>query len=304
MNYYSLNKYLKNTFGEKVYKISLNGNMTCPNRDGTLGTRGCIFCSRGGSGEFASDALLPVHGQIDQAKLRIKKKSDCKKFIAYFQPFTNTYAPVSYLEPLFSEAIAHPDVAALSIGTRPDCLPPDVLELLARLNRRKPVWVELGLQTIHEESAARIQRGYSLPVFENAVRELKAAGLTVIVHVILGLPDETKAQMLDTVRYLADFQPAIDGIKLQLLHILRGTKLAELYEQAPFPVFSMDEYIELLIECIRLLPPDMVIHRISGDGPKKLLIAPEWSGNKRAFLNTFSKALRESGCFQGQDFTN
>ena len=176
--------------------------------------------------------------------------------------------------------------------------------LLARLNRRKPVWVELGLQTIHEESAARIQRGYSLPVFENAVRELKAAGLTVIVHVILGLPDETKAQMLDTVRYLADFQPAIDGIKLQLLHILRGTKLAELYEQAPFPVFSMDEYIELLIECIRLLPPDMVIHRISGDGPKKLLIAPEWSGNKRAFLNTFSKALRESGCFQGQDFTN
>ena len=159
-------------------------------------------------------------------------------------------------------------------------------------------------QTIHEESAARIQRGYSLPVFENAVRELKAAGLTVIVHVILGLPDETKAQMLDTVRYLADFQPAIDGIKLQVLHILRGTKLAELYEQAPFPVFSMDEYIELLIECIRLLPPDMVIHRISGDGPKKLLIAPEWSGNKRAFLNTFSKALRESGCFQGQDFTN
>ena len=304
MNYYSLNKYLKNAFGEKVYKISLNGNMTCPNRDGTLGTRGCIFCSRGGSGEFASDALLPVHGQIDQAKLRIKKKSDCKKFIAYFQPFTNTYAPVSYLEPLFSEAIAHPDVAALSIGTRPDCLPPDVLELLARLNRRKPVWVELGLQTIHEESAARIQRGYSLPVFENAVRELKAAGLTVIVHVILGLPDETKAQMLDTVRYLADFQPAIDGIKLQLLHILRGTKLAELYEQAPFPVFSMDEYIELLIECIRLLPPDMVIHRISGDGPKKLLVAPEWSGNKRAFLNTFSKALRESGCFQGQDFTN
>ena len=193
-------------------------------------------------------------------------------------------------------------MAALSIGTRPDCLPPDVLELLARLNRRKPVWVELGLQTIHEESATRIQRGYSLPVFENAVRELKAAGLTVIVHVILGLPDETKAQMLDTVRYLADFQPAIDGIKLQLLHILRGTKLAELYEQAPFPVFSMDEYIELLIECIRLLPPDMVIHRISGDGPKKLLVAPEWSGNKRTFLNAFSKALRESGCFQGQDF--
>ena len=176
------------------------------------------------------------------------------------------------------------------------------MELLARLNRRKPVWVELGLQTIHEESAARIQRGYSLPVFENAVRELKAAGLTVIVHVILGLPDETKAQMLDTVRYLADFQPAIDGIKLQLLHILRGTKLAELYEQAPFPIFSMDEYIELLIECIRLLPPDMVIHRISGDGPKKLLVAPEWSGNKRTFFECVFQGTAGKRVFSGAGF--
>ena len=302
--YYSLNAWLKDQFGQKIYKLALDGGMTCPNRDGTLGTGGCIFCSHGGSGDFAEPAHTSVTEQIEAAKARVANKIKGGKYVAYFQSYTNTYAPVSYLEPLFSEAIAHPDVSALSIGTRPDCLPPDVLELLARLNRRKPVWVELGLQTIHEESAARIQRGYSLPVFENAVRELKAAGLTVIVHVILGLPDETKAQMLDTVRYLADFQPAIDGIKLQLLHILRGTKLAEFYEQAPFPVFSMDEYIELLIECIRLLPPDMVIHRISGDGPKKLLVAPEWSGNKRAFLNTFSKALRESGCFQGQDFTN
>ena len=302
--YHSLDYELKKRFGEKVYRLALNGGMTCPNRDGTVGHGGCIFCSGGGSGEFASDPALSIREQIESGKERLSHKRPVNAYIAYFQAFTNTYAPVDYLRTIFTEAIAHPQVVLLSIATRPDCLPPDVLELLARLNRRKPVWVELGLQTIHEESAARIQRGYSLPVFENAVRELKAAGLTVIVHVILGLPDETKAQMLDTVRYLADFQPAIDGIKLQLLHILRGTKLAELYEQAPFPVFSMDEYIELLIEYIRLLPPDMVIHRISGDGPKKLLIAPEWSGNKRAFLNTFSKALRESGCFQGQDFTN
>ena len=302
--YHSLDYMLQKRFGEKVYKITLNGGMSCPNRDGTLGSRGCIFCSAGGSGDFAADPSQSVSAQIESQMALIQKKRPVQKFIAYFQAYTNTYAPISYLRPLFLEAIRHPGVVALSIGTRPDCLGDDVLALLSELNTIKPVWVELGLQTIHEESAARIQRGYSLPVFENAVRELKAAGLTVIVHVILGLPDETKAQMLDTVRYLADFQPAIDGIKLQLLHILRGTKLAELYEQAPFPVFSMDEYIELLIECIRLLPPDMVIHRISGDGPKKLLVAPEWSGNKRAFLNTFSKALRKSGCFQGQDFTN
>jgi len=302
--YSSLNLHLHHLFGEKVYKVTLNGGMTCPNRDGHVGTGGCIFCSAMGSGDFAGNAALSITEQLREGKAKIKEKRPVRRFIAYFQAFTNTYAPVDYLEKVFTEAINDPDVCALSIATRPDCLPPAVLELLDRLNQIKPVWVELGLQTIHEESAARIQRGYSLPVFENAVRELKAAGLTVIVHVILGLPDETKAQMLDTVRYLADFQPAIDGIKLQLLHILRGTKLAELYEQAPFPVFSMDEYIELLIECIRLLPPDMVIHRISGDGPKKLLVAPEWSGNKRAFLNTFSKALRESGCFQGQDFTN
>ena len=300
--YYSLSAWLKDQFGQKIYKLALDGGMTCPNRDGTLGTGGCIFCSHGGSGDFAEPAHISVTEQIEAAKARVANKIKDGKYVAYFQSYTNTYAPVSYLEPLFSEAIAHPDVVALSIGTRPDCLPPDVLNLLARLNRRKPVWVELGLQTIHEATAVRIQRGYSLPVFENAVRKLKAAGLTVIVHVILGLPGETKKQMLDTIRYLAAFQPAIDGIKLQLLHVLLGTKLAELYEQAPFPVFSMDEYIDLLLQCIRLLPPDMVIHRISGDGPKKLLIAPEWSGNKRAFLNAFSKALRESECFQGQDF--
>ncbi len=301
--YYSLNAWLKDTFGQKIYKLALDGGMTCPNRDGTLGSGGCIFCSHGGSGDFAEPTHASVTEQIEAAKSRVSDKIKDGKYIAYFQSYTNTYAPVTYLETLFSEAIAHPDVVALSIGTRPDCLPYDVLELLSRLNRIKPVWVELGLQTIHEETAAFIKRGYSLPVFESAVHSLKAANITVIVHVILGLPGESEAMMLDTVNYLAKFTPSIDGIKLQLLHILKGTELANIYSEKPFPVFSMGEYINLLISCIRLLPPDMVVHRISGDGPKKLLIAPEWSANKRAFLNAFSKSLRESGCFQGKDFT-
>ncbi len=299
--YYSLNAWLKDTFGQKIYKLALDGGMTCPSRDGTLGTDGCIFCSHGGSGDFAEPVHTSVTSQIESAKSRVENKIKDGKYIAYFQSYTNTYAPVSYLEPLFFEAISHPDMVALSIGTRPDCLPPDILNLLSELNRIKPVWVELGLQTIHEETAAFIRRGYPLPVFESAVKNLKAAGLTVIVHVILGLPGESESQILDTIRYLADFSPKIDGIKLQLLHVLHDTRLAEIYKERPFRIFSMEEYINLLIRCIRLLPPDMVIHRISGDGPKKLLVAPQWSGNKRAFLNAFSKALRESGCYQGQD---
>ncbi len=226
MNYYSLNKYLKNTFGEKVYKISLNGNMTCPNRDGTLGTRGCIFCSRGGSGEFASDALLPVHGQIDQAKLRIKKKSDCKKFIAYFQPFTNTYAPIEYLEKIFTDAISEPDIVALSIATRPDCLGNNVLGLLEKLNKIKPVWVELGLQTIHEKSADYIRRMYPLSVYDSATENLHKIGINVITHIILGLPNESKKMMLESVKYAGS---KTDGIKLQLLHVLKNTDLCDEY---------------------------------------------------------------------------
>lgn len=300
--YYSLNAWLKDTFGQKIYKLALDGGMTCPNRDGTLGYDGCIFCSHGGSGDFAEPVNASVTEQIEAAKSHVSNKIKDGKYVAYFQSYTNTYAPVSYLKPLFLEAISHPDVVALSIGTRPDCLSPDIIELFSRLNLIKPVWVELGLQTIHEGTATFIKRGYSLSVFETAVRALKAADLTVIVHVILGLPYEPESMMLDTVRYLADFNPGIDGIKLQLLHILKGTELARIYAENPFPVFSMTEYINLLIKCIRLLPPTMVIHRISGDGPKKLLIAPEWSGNKRAFLNAFSKTLRESRCFQGQDF--
>ena len=299
--YHSFDHMLKERFSEKVYKVALNGGMTCPNRDGTLGNRGCIFCSAGGSGDFAENLQTDVWDQIEAAKKHVSNKTGSDKninYIAYFQSFTNTYGPVSYLKPLFERAISHPDIAALSIATRPDCLGDDIIDLLKELNSKKPVWVELGLQTIHDKTAHFIRRGYELPVFENALNRLKKAGLTVIVHVILGLPGETTDQMKETVKYLAD-QP-IDGIKLQLLHILKGTDLADIYQKDPFHVFSMEEYIDLVIDCITLLPPRITIHRITGDGPKNLLIAPLWSGNKRLVLNQMHKRLKERGAWQGQ----
>ncbi|MEG2428321.1 MAG: TIGR01212 family radical SAM protein [Clostridium sp.] len=300
--YYALDYYLKQTFGEKIYKLALDGGMNCPNRDGTLGFGGCIFCSHGGSGDFAEPMRTSVTDQIERAKERVSHKIKQGRYIAYFQSYTNTYAPVSYLEPLFSEAIAHPDIVALSIGTRPDCLPPDVIELLSKLNKQKPVWIELGLQTIHETTAKNICRGYELPCFEDALIRLKKAGIDVIVHVILGLPGESREDMLDTIRYLSRLNPPIDGIKLQLLHILKDTKLAALYEAAGFPILSMNEYIDLVLDCIRLLPPDVVIHRLSGDGPKNLLIEPLWSGNKRLVLNSITKAFKDTGAYQGEYF--
>ena len=331
--YYSLDFYLKETFGRKIYKLALDGGMTCPNRDGTLGTGGCIFCSEGGSGDFAQKAgAVPgksgpelthaVFSQIEQAKERVSAKIKDGKYIAYFQSYTNTYAPVSYLEQLFGAALSHPDVAALSIGTRPDCLSGETVALLSRLNQIKPVWVELGLQTIHEKTARLIRRGYELPCFVNAFERLKAAGLSVIVHVILGLPGESRNDMLETVRFLGNLRAGglqaaslsaasalsteapgaghIDGIKLQLLHVLKGTELARLYESKPFPVMGPEEYFSLIADCIRLLPQDIVIHRISGDGPKRLLIAPEWSANKRFVLNSIARTLRETGAYQGE----
>lgn len=299
--YYSLDYYLKQTFGEKIYKLALDGGMNCPNRDGTLGFGGCSFCSEGGSGDFAEPVRISVTEQIERAKALVAHKIKKGRYIAYFQSYTNTYAPCEYLEQLFSEALAHPDIAALSIGTRPDCLPQDVLTMLSKLNKIKPVWVELGLQTIHEATALSINRGYELPCFEQAVSQLKAAGLTVIVHVILGLPGESEHMMLETVRWLGSMTPPIDGIKLQLLHVLKGTKLATLYEETPFPIMTMEEYISLILDCIRILPPYVVIHRLSGDGPKNLLIEPLWSGNKRLLLNSLSKALRTTGAYQGEN---
>lgn len=296
--YYSLHAMLQERFHEKVYKLSLNGGMTCPNRDGTLGTRGCIFCSAGGSGDFAADRLLSVTKQIEQQKALITQKRPVHKFIAYFQAYTNTYAPVPYLEKLFREAICHPDIVALSIGTRPDCLGEDVLDLLDRLNWIKPVWVELGLQTIHEDTARYIRRGYALDCFEKAVKDLRARSLEVIVHTILGLPGEDRERTLQTIRYL-NGQP-IQGIKLQLLHVLKGTDLALDYERGLFETLTMESYLTLLIACLERLSPDIVVHRLTGDGPKDLLISPVWSSAKRTVLNELHRRMKLENTWQGR----
>lgn len=298
--FYSLDTYLKETFGEKVYRISLNGGMTCPNRDGSKGTRGCIFCSRGGSGDFAEDHLLSVSDQIASGKKKLENKTNCRKFIAYFQAYTNTYAPVSYLRPLFLEAIRHPDIVVLSIATRPDCINDEILTLLSELNQIKPVWIEFGLQTIHDKTADFIRREFSLKCYESAVEALHARKIPVITHVILGLPGETNQDMLDTVNYVA--HSTVSGIKLQLLHVLSDTDLADYYEQHPFPLFTLEEYCDFIVDCLELLPPSMVVHRITGDGPRALLLAPRWSTDKKRVLNTIHKRLRERATYQGRKF--
>lgn len=296
--YHSLDYELKKRYGEKIYRLALNGGMSCPNRDGSVGTGGCIFCSAGGSGDFASDPSLSVREQIREAKGRLGKKRPADHYIAYFQAYTNTYAPVSYLRSIFTEAIECPEIVLLSIATRPDCLGPEIVALLAELNRIKPVWVELGLQTMHEDTASFIRRGYGLAVYEDAVQRLRACGLEVITHVILGLPGEGPERILKTIRYLNTQD--IQGIKLQLLHILKGTDLALIYEQAPFPVFSLEEYVQAVLACVELLRPDIVIHRLTGDGPKDLLIAPLWSCSKRHVLNTIHQEFRRQDTWQGK----
>lgn len=298
--YHSLDFHLKETFGSKVYKLAIDGGFTCPNRDGTLGNRGCIFCSAGGSGDFASSRQLSVGEQIDEAKKRLLGKYFGERYIAYFQAFTNTYAPPAQLRKLYTEALSRPDVAAVSIATRPDCLSDEIIELISELNRIKPVWIELGLQTIHEKSAQLIRRGYKLSVFEDTLRRLKAHHLETIVHVILGLPGESEADMLETVRWLSHTET--DGIKLQLLHVLKGTDLAALYEEKPFKIFTMEQYIDLIIHCLEILPPRMVIHRLTGDGPKKLLIEPRWSGDKKRVFNTIQQELKLRDTWQGRLF--
>lgn len=296
--YRSLDFMLRERFGEKVYKVTLNGGMSCPNRDGTLGTGGCIFCSAGGSGDFAADAALSITEQIESQIRILSEKRPIRKFIAYFQAYTNTYAPVEYLEKIFTEAIEHPKICALSIGTRPDCLGEDVLNLLESLNRRKPVWVELGLQTIHEETARYIRRGYPLSCFDAAVENLRARGIEVIVHTILGLPGESESHILATMEYLN--RKKVQGIKLQLLHVLKGTDLAYDYLAGKFRVYERDEYLDILIGCLEHLNPDIVIHRITGDGPKELLIAPLWASRKREVLNLLHHRMKEEGRYQGR----
>lgn len=298
--YHSMDYDLKQLYGEKVYKITLNGNMTCPNRDGTVGRGGCIFCSAQGSGDFAGSAAMTVTEQLKQGKAEVRKKRPVQAFIAYFQAFTNTYAPTDYLEQIYTEAIRDPEVRILSIATRPDCLGEDVLELLDKINRIKPVWIELGLQTIHPDTAHFIRRGYELPVFDRAVQELRKRNITVIVHTILCLPGESKKMMFETLDYLNCLD--IQGIKLQLLHILRGTDLADVYRTHPFYSPTMEEYIELLADCIARLRPDLTIHRLTGDGPKELLIAPLWTSNKRTVLNTLHNYLKTADIWQGKEY--
>ncbi len=277
----------------------MDGGFTCPNRDGTLGSRGCSFCL-GGSGSFAEEKCSSVTEQIERAKRRVEKKNPSGRYIAYFQSYTGTYALAERLNALFGEAIAHPDIAAISVGTRPDCLPPEVIELLARLNKIKPVWVELGLQTIHEKTAERIRRGYPLSVFDDAVKRCKASGLYTVVHMIIGLPGETPEMAAQTAAYIG--KSGADGIKLQLLHVLRGTDLADEYAAGLFDVMSMEEYIAALEECVRQLPPQITIHRLTGDGDKKYLVAPLWSADKKRVLNEVNAAFRRDNVIQGEHY--
>lgn len=308
--YYSLDAYCKNTFGYKLHKVSIDAGFTCPNRDGTLDTRGCIFCSAGGSGDFAvsmqdfSFSLAELMSSAPNDKIHADKPDK----IAYFQAFTNTYAPADRLELLYREALNHPDVAGISIATRPDCLPPDVIALLEKLHQefflskekafRKFIWIELGLQTIHEKTADYIRRGYQLPVFDNAVDRLHAIGIPVIVHVILGLPGETKSDCIETIHYLN--RKGIFGIKLQLLHVLQNTDLYADYSAGKFTVLSKEDYMDILVECVGNLSPNVVIHRLTGDGPKDILAAPDWSRNKRDVLNTFHHEMKVRNIWQGK----
>ncbi len=302
MQYRSANDYMKEVFGRKIYKISINGGFTCPNRDGTLGTGGCIFCSGEGSGDFSEDAALSVSEQIENGKKRVEAKlpksadKTLPQYMAYFQAFTNTYAPIEKLRKLFTEAIQHPDIVGISVATRPDCLPEDVIELLYELNNIKPVWVELGLQTVHQRTAEYIRRGYELPCYTDALKRLTGRVSHIITHVILGLPGETKEDMLETVRFVGDIAMIapknLIGIKLQLLHVIRGTDLEKDYLDGKFDCLTLEEYADLIHDAIDMLPDDIVVHRITGDGAKRTLVAPLWSADKKRVLNTLNKILK------------
>lgn len=287
----TLNEYLREKYGKKLYKISINAGFTCPNRDGTLDSRGCIFCSGSGSGDFAENPELSISEQIELGKKRVEKKlpKDDYGYIAYFQAFTNTYGPIEKLREKYIEAVNHPEIEIISIATRPDCLGEDVLDLLTEINSIKPVWVELGLQTIHEKTAEYIRRGYKLSIYDEAVKKLKARNLETIVHVIIGLPGETRKEMLETVKYVGD--SGVEGIKLQLLHVLKGTDLEKDYLAGKFECLSLDEYVEIIRDALEVLPEDIVIHRMTGDGDKKILVAPLWSGDKKKVLNKLRELL-------------
>ena len=282
----TLSQHLKEKFGQKIYKLSLDGGMTCPNRDGTVGERGCIFCSERGSGEFAETLCGNIAAQLEKAKKRVESKVKNGKYIAYFQSFTNTYAPITYLKRIYTEAIAPEDVVGLAVATRPDCLSDEVISLLKEINDIKPLWVELGLQTKDNGVSEYIRRGYKTEVFESAVKRLRAAGIETVAHVIIGLPADDPVK---TAKYVSDL--GVDGVKFHLLHIIKGTDLEKEYEKGAVTPLSLDEYTKILKNCISVLREDIIIHRLTGDGDKKTLIAPLWSGDKKRVLNHINKAL-------------
>ena len=301
--YYSLKQFLTQKFGEKVYKIAIDAGFSCPNRDGTIGTQGCIFCSARGSGDFAGACTESITSQIansNKGAKALSAKHGINKFIAYFQAFTNTYADIATLKAKYYEALSAPDIVGLALATRPDCLDSEVLTLLSELNRETYLWVELGLQTIHDQTAILIHRGYPLSCFANTVSNLTRAGIDTVCHLILGLPGESKEDMLASIKYIA--KTNVQGIKLHLLHVIKGTHLANMYLRGEFKLLTKEEYVHLVVDCLELLPPNMVIHRITGDGPKDTLIGPEWSKNKRDVLNSIEKELSSRNSWQGKLF--
>lgn len=298
--YYSYSRFLKEYFGEKVYKICIDGGFTCPNRDGSLSTLGCLFCSEGGSGEFAESAQMSITEQINEGKNQTAKKYQGEKYLAYFQAFTNTYAPVAKLRNLYEEALNRPEICGLIIGTRPDCLPEEVLDLIEELHTKKPVFLELGFQTCHNQTARFLNRGYDSEVFADAVKRCAAHGIRVTAHIILGLPGESREDQYETIHFLNALP--IAGIKISMLYLLKNTPLASYYEKNPFPIYSMTEYVDLVVDCLERLRSDIVIERITGDGPRNLLIAPEWILHKRLVLNSIQKELKSRNTYQGKNY--
>ncbi len=290
MKYLSLSQYLKNEYGEKYFKLSLSCSTTCPNRDGVCGDKGCIFCSMKGSGDFAQSALLPISSQIEKAKSLVKSKSDNDRYIAYFQAFTSTYGNEEYLENVFFETISRDDIAILSVATRPDCISDNMLSVLKRLNDIKPVWIELGLQSIFDSTAQYIRRGYKTQVYYDTVKKLREIGVHIITHVIIGLPFESEDMIVQTVREVGK---VTDGIKLQLLHVLKNTDLEKEYINGKFQTLSMEEYADILCKCINVLPENIVIHRLTGDGDKSTLISPLWTRDKKRVLNYINHRIAE-----------
>ena len=298
MRYYSYSRFLKEYFGEKIYKICINAGLTCPNRDGSLGVGGCIFCSQGGSGEFAQSHLQSVAKQIEEGRKQTEKKYHGSSYIAYFQAFTNTYTSPSHLEEMIGAAMDSDRIAAVILATRPDCLPEDILDVLSKAAQRKPLFIEMGLQTCHDTTADFLNRAYPTSVFDHAVMELYKRGIRVSAHVIAGLPTETAAMQFETVDHLNRLP--ISGIKISMLNVLAGSRLADYYRENPFHLYSMEEYVDILIGYLERLREDIVIERLTGDGPKSILIAPKWIGHKRLVLNTIQKEMKKRNTWQGR----